>query len=111
MKKSSKPFITTLFGVLIIASVFVLLSVGVKLKYETLTKEKAEIEQNLKTLSSIKVNFIAEVQMLSDEPLITEIAVNQLGMIKRYSPAITVEASREKIKEVSRKLKEWNEKL
>lgn len=106
MKKGSKPIIVYLLIMIMISTVFVLLNVGFKLKTEELSKIKFETENKLKTEQGKEINFTADYQTYSSEERVVWIATNELGMIRRTEPALTLIYSKEKLEEVNRLLKQ-----
>ncbi len=105
MKKNSKK--TILFNLLLIATVavFVLGYVGVKLKFDILTKDKVLLERDLMSLKNSKINLLAEKQSLSSEGRIVEIAKQKLKMVTYLKPDKTIEVQESRIKELSKKLR------
>lgn len=91
---------------LMIATVFVLLTVGFKLKTEELSRVKLETENRLKTEQGKEINLTADYQTYSSEERIVKIATTELGMIRRTEPAIKLIFSKEKSEEVNRLLKQ-----
>lgn len=106
MKKGNKPLIVYLLIMLMIATVFVLLTVGFKLKTEELSRVKLETENRLKTEQGKEINLTADYQTYSSEERIVKIATTELGMIRRTEPAIKLIFSKEKSEEVNRLLKQ-----
>ena len=109
MKKNSKPLIFSILLMLLASTALVLIIIGVRLKYEELTREKVKIEKLLKTESSRKVNLIAEYQTFSSEERIVPIAKNELGLVKRNQPKISISLNKKLIDEINEKLKSKND--
>ena len=105
MKKSSKPLIAVVVLFLITVAILVLGYVSIKLKCEMMTKQKVLTEEKLNAKNNTKVSLIAEYQYYSSEDRIVEIAKDELGMIKQNSPSIKIDVSKEKIQEISDKIK------
>jgi len=105
MKKNTKPLILSILLMLLMATALVLIIIGVRLKYEELTREKVKIEKLLKVENSGKVNLIAEYQTYSSEERIVPIAKNELGLVKRDQPKISISINKSLINEINRKLK------
>jgi cell division protein FtsL len=81
MKKSSKPLIALITSLLIISTIMVLLSQGLRLKYEEQQRELAQLENKIKSEKSVEANLKANYQMLTSEDVIKKFAVEQLGLI------------------------------
>jgi len=105
MKKNTKPLILSILLMLLMATALVLIIIGVRLKYEELTREKVKIEKLLKVENSGKVNLIAEYQTYSSEERIVPIAKNELGLVKRDQPKISISINKSLINEINRRLK------
>ncbi len=105
MKKSAKPSI--LFGLFVfVAFTFlILVYVGVKLECEKLTREKVLTQEKLGDIKNWKINLVAKYQELSSEERITEIAADELGMVKMAQPPAVLTVSKERIDEISKALK------
>jgi cell division protein FtsL len=105
MNKSAKPLIIKIIFLLVIVTSIVLVSIGLRFKYEQLIREKSELNDMLKEERTKKVNLIAEYQAFSSEEKIISVAENKLGMIRRTQPKITITVNKNLIKEVNEKLK------
>jgi len=106
MKKGSKPFIFSVLFLLVAYSLLLLGYVGVKLECEILTKKKVESQKLLDSKKNKQVSLIAEVQYLSSEERIVNIASEELNMIKRKEPKIKLTVSKHKIDKINEFLKE-----
>jgi cell division protein FtsL len=106
MKKGSKPLIFSVLFLLVSYSLLVLGYVGVKLECELLTKEKFDKQKNLNSKKNKQVSLIAEVQYLSSEERIVKIAAEELNMIRRHDPVLTLTVSKDKIEKIDEALKE-----
>lgn len=106
MKKSAKPLIVVVMIMLLVITAFVLVSIGLKLKYEESVRAKVELQKILKSERTKKVNLVANYQMVAAEDVIIRSAKNDLGMIKNSKPGIKITVSKDKIEEVSQLLKE-----
>ncbi len=106
MKKSAKPIL--LFGIflIVISAGLILAYVSIKLECELLTKHKVQAEEKLASKKNWKLNLIAQNQFLTSEERITNIAENELGMIKNDNSQIQLFVSKQKIEEISNELKE-----
>ncbi len=105
MKNSAKPFIIKIIFLLVVVTSMVLVSIGLRFKYEELIREKSELNKMLKKERTKKVNLIAEYQANSSEDKIISAAENKLGMIRRTEPKITISVNKNFIKKVNEKLK------
>ena len=106
MKKSAKPLIVVVMILLLVITAFVLVGIGLKLKYEESVRAKVELQKILKSERTKKVNLVANYQMVSAEDVIIRSAKNDLGMIMNSEPGIKITVSKDKIEEVSQLLKE-----
>ena len=106
MKKSAKPLIVVVMILLLVTTAFVLIGVGLRLKYEESVRTKVELQKILKSERTKKVNLVANYQMVAAEDVITRSAKNDLGMIKNSEPGIKITVSKDKIEELSQLLKE-----
>ena len=106
MKKSSKPLIVIVMFLLLVITAFVLIGVGLRLKYEESVRTKVELQKILKSERTKKVNLVANYQMVAAEDVITRSAKNDLGMIKNSEPGIKITVSKDKIEKLSQLLKE-----
>lgn len=105
MKKGSKPLIFFVLFLLVTYTFLILGYVGVKLECELLTKEKFDAQKILDSKINKQTNLIAEVQLLSSKERIVKIASEELNMIKRTEPKMSLNVSKEKIREVNEALK------
>jgi cell division protein FtsL len=105
MNKSAKPFIIKIIFLLVVVTSIVLISIGLRFKYEELIRKKSELNNSLKDERTKKINLIAEFQEYSSEEKIISIAENKLGMIRRTQPKITIAVNKNLIKKVNEKLK------
>ena len=106
MKKSAKPLIVVVMILLLVITAFVLVGIGLKLKYEESVRTKVELQKILKSERTKKVNLVANYQMVAAEDVIIRSAKNDLGMIMNSEPGIKITVSKDKIEEVSQLLKE-----
>ena len=60
MKKSHKPLIVVLLFLLVSLTAIFLISIGLKLKYEELTRKKVELEKNLRDENTFKIKLLAD---------------------------------------------------
>ncbi len=106
MKKSAKPLIVIVMFLLLVITTLVLISVGLRLKYEESVRTKVELQKILKSERTKKVNLVANYQMVAAEDIITSSAKNDLGMVQNSEPGIKITVSKVKIEELSKLLKE-----
>ncbi len=109
MKRSSKPFIIKIIFLLVVVTSMVLVSIGLRFKYEELMREKSELNKMLKEERTKTVNLSAEYQANSSEEKIISVAENKLGMIRRTQPKITINVNKNLIKKVNEKIKSKHE--
>ena len=109
MKKSAKPFIIKIIFLLVVVTSMVLVSIGLRFKYEELMREKSELNNKLKEERTKTVNLIAEYQAYSSKEKIISVAENKLGMIRRTQPKVTINVNKNLIKKVNEKLKSKHE--
>ncbi len=105
MKKSAKPFIIKIIFLFVVVTTMVLVTIGIRFKYEELMRERSELNNMLKGERTKKVNLIAEYQTYSSEKKIISVAENKLGMIRRTQPKITISVNKNLIKKVNEKLR------
>lgn len=106
MKKSAKPTIFLLITLLLIVTVFALVSVGLKLKYEQYVLQKDKAEKTYKSESQRKIKLTAEYQMVTAEERIISVAQTQLGLIRNIEPAFVIKYDKTKIEDLNEILKE-----
>jgi len=82
MKKSSKPLIIVVASFLVLITIVVLIAQGLRLKYEELQRDFAQLESSIKTEKNKSVTNKANYQMLTTEDVIKKFAVNELGLIE-----------------------------
>ncbi len=111
MSKGNKPLIFFLIFVFAAITGIFLSYVGVKLECERLTKQKYETEKNLQAKNNDHLNLVAQLQNLSSEERIVNVAENELGMVKRSSIQIVLKVNKDKIEEISNELKEKYEEF
>lgn len=81
MKQSSKPLIVVITSILILITIIILIAQGMRLKYEELQRELAQLENMVKTEKTVMVGLKANYQMLTAEDLVKEYATLELGLI------------------------------
>ena len=82
MKKSSKPLIIVVASFLVLVTIIVLITQGLRLKYEELQRDFAQMESRIKTEKNNSVTNKANYQMLTAEDVIKKFAVNELGLVE-----------------------------
>ena len=85
MKKSFKPLIIVISSLLILITILLLISQGLRLKYEELQREQTQLENQIKTEKTLMVNLIANYQMMTAEDLIKNYASNELALVEADS--------------------------
>lgn len=106
MKKSAKPTIFLLITLLLIVTMFALVSVGLKLKYEQYVLQKDKAEKTYKTESQRKIKLTAEYQTVTAEERIISVAETQLGLIRNIEPAFIIKYNKSKLEDSNEILKE-----
>ncbi len=99
MKKSSKPTLLLVLILLLRVTVFALLNVGVKLKYEQKLLLKDKAEKIIKTENQKKIKLTAEYQTVTAEERIVNIAKSELGMIRNTENPVTIKFDSKKLEE------------
>jgi hypothetical protein len=102
--KNSKPLIGYVLSFGVVCTFFALSYVGIKLKCESLIKEKVISEQSLNSSRNWTLNLTAQFQYLDSEERIVETAANELGMVKGSAPVIRFSVSREKIESIQKEV-------
>ena len=103
MNKSAKPLIIKIIFLLIVVTSIVLVSIGLRFKYEELMRERSELNNMLKDERTKKVNLIADYQSYSSEEKIMSVAENKLGMIRRAEPKLTITVNKNLVKKPENK--------
>jgi cell division protein FtsB len=81
MKRSSKPLIVFVASILVLITIIILISQGLRLKYEELQRELTQLENKIKTEKTQSVALKANYQMLTEEDIIKQYAVSNLGLV------------------------------
>jgi len=81
MKQSSKPLIVIVASILVLVTIIILISQGLRLKYEELQRELTQLENKIKTEKTQSVALKANYQMLTEEDIIKQYAVYKLGLV------------------------------
>jgi len=105
MKKSSKPIIFLLLTLLLIVTVFALVSVGIKLKYEQLLLQKDKAEKTYKSESEKKIKLTAEYQTVTAEERIVSVAKSELGLIRNIESPFVIKYDNDKVERLSATIK------
>ena len=85
MKRSFKPLIIVISSLLVLITILLLISQGLRLKYEELQREQTQLENQIKTEKTLMVNLIANYQMMTAEDLIKNYASNELAWVEADS--------------------------
>ena len=109
MKKSSKPAIFLIITLLLIVTVFALVSVGLKLKYEQFVLQKDKVEKNYKSESQRKIKLTAEYQTVTSEERIVAVAKADLGMIRNIEAPLIIKYENQKMESLTQTLEEMYE--
>jgi cell division protein FtsB len=110
MKKSSKPLIIVIASLLVLLTGIILISQGLRLKYEELQREFAQLENNIKSEKNQSVSLKANYQMLTEEDVIKKYAVSELGLVNdKNDNGVTITLSKETIAELSESVENLNE--
>jgi cell division protein FtsL len=81
MKKSSKPLIIVIASLLVLLTIIILLSQGLRLKYEELQREFTHLENKIRTEKTQSVALKANYQMLTAEDVVKKFAAQELGLV------------------------------
>lgn len=110
MKKSSKPLIIVIASLLVLLTGIILISQGLRLKYEELQREFAQLENSIKSEKNQSVSLKANYQMLTEEDVIKKYAVSELGLVNdKNDNGATITLSKETIAELSESVENLNE--
>ena len=110
MNKSSKPLIIVVASLLVLLTILILISQGLRLKYEELQREFAQLENQIKTEKNQSVTFKANYQMLTAEDVIKKFAVNELGLVNDdRDDQQKINLSKEEIANLSESIESLNE--
>jgi hypothetical protein len=104
MKKSSKPTLFLILTLLLISAAFVLISVGVKLKYEQYLLLKDKAEKTFKEESQKKIKLTAEYQTVTAEERIVFVAKTELGLIRNVEAPLIIKFDNEKVLNIEESL-------
>ncbi len=110
MKKSSKPLIIVIASLLVLLTIIILMSQGLRLKYEELQRELTQLENRIKTEKTQSVKLKANYQMLTEEDVIEKFAVYELGLVNAENDNENkITLSKENIAKLSESLESLNE--
>ena len=90
MKKSSKPLIIIVASLLVLITIIILAVQGLRLKYEELQRELAQLENQVKTEKFQSVGLKANYQMLTAEDIIKKYAIFELGLVDASSDQMRI---------------------
>jgi len=105
MKKSSKPTIFLIITLLLTVTVFALVSIGLKLKYEQFLLQKDKAEKTYKAENQRKIKLTAEYQTVTAEERIVAVAGAELGLIRNVEPDFIIKYDNNKVEEINETLK------
>ena len=108
MKKSVKPLIIMISSLFILITIILLISQGLRLKYEELQRELAQLENLIKTEKTMIVNLKANYQMLTAEDLIKKYAAYRLSLVEADNER-RITLFKEELVELSEGLQQINE--
>lgn len=107
MKKSSKPLIIIITSLLVLITIIILFAQSLRLKYEELQRELAQLENQMKTEKTQSAGLKANYQMLTAEDIIKKYAIYELGLVDGSSdPIRKITLSTEDIAKLSESI--WN---
>jgi len=110
MKKSSKPLIIVVASLLVLFTIIILISQSIRLKYEELQREFAQLENRLKTEKNQSVTYKANYQMLTAEDLVKNFAVHDLGLVNNNNVnQQKISLSKEEVAKLSENVESLNE--
>jgi len=110
MKKSSKPLIVVVASLLVLFTIMILISQGLRLKYEELQREFAQLENTIKSEKTRSVTLKANYQMLTAEDVIKEYAIYELGLVNNeIDNESKITLSKENIVNLSESVESLNE--
>jgi cell division protein FtsB len=110
MKKSSKPLIVVVASLLVLFTIMILISQGLRLKYEELQRELAQLENTIKSEKTRSVTLKANYQMLTAEDVIKEYAIYELGLVNtEIDNESKITLSKENIVNLSESVESLNE--
>lgn len=110
MKKSSKPLIIVIASLLVLLTIIILMSQGLRLKYEELQRELTQLENRIKTEKTQSVKLKANYQMLTEEDVIEKFAVYELGLVNADNDNENkITLSKKNIAKLSESLESLNE--
>ena len=110
MKKSFKPLIVVISSLLVLITILLLISQGLRLKYEELQREQTQLENQIKTEKILMVNLIANYQMMTAEDLIKKYASSELALVEANSDTgRKITLLTEEIVELTESLQKTNE--
>ena len=108
MKKSVKPLIIMISSLFVLITIILLISQGLRLKYEELQRELAQLENLIKTEKTMIVNLKANYQMLTAEDLIKKYAAYRLSLVEADNER-RITLFKEELVELSEGLQQINE--
>jgi hypothetical protein len=102
--KNSKSLLIYFITVGFSITLFLLAYVSIKLKCDSLGKQKAEAIESLSSVRNWKLNLTAQYQYLNSSERIMDIAEKEIGMVKGSAPVIKLTVSSDKIESVQKEI-------
>ena len=109
MKKSFKPLIFVTSTFLVLITILLLISQGIRLKYEELQRESAQLENKIKTEKNVMVNLKANYQMFTAEDIIKPYALKELALISAESDTNKIILSQMDLSQLTENIEDHNE--
>jgi hypothetical protein len=110
MKKSFKPLIIVISSLLVLVTILLLISQGLRLKYEELQRELTQLENQIKTEKTLVVNLLANYQMMTAEDLIKKYASDELALVEAdLDNQMNITLITEEIVKLTKSLQQTNE--
>ena len=110
MKKSSKPLIIVVASLFVLFTIIILISQSIRLKYEELQREFAQLENRIKTEKNQSVTYKANYQMLTAEGIVKDFAIHDLGLVNNNNVSQQkISLSKEEVAKLSENVVNLNE--
>ena len=110
MKKSSKPLIIVVASLFVLFTIIILISQSIRLKYEELQREFAQLENRIKTEKNQSVTYKANYQMLTAEDIVRDFAIRDLGLVNNNNVnQQKISLSKEEVAKLSEDVESMNE--
>jgi len=102
--------IIVIASLLVLSTIIILIAQGLRLKYEGLQRELAQLESRIKSEKTQSVSLTANYQMLTEEDVIKKYAFNELGLVNSDNDnGNIITLSKENIANLSEKVESLNE--